>query len=191
MEKAFLFPGRDENRLDSELRSHLKNKNFAVENVDIDWSKKLKKNIRSSSEYLENSEFGDKNIFIGFSWGSILALVNAPEHSVDQLVLCSLSPDFREDYENMSSLKRVLSRFLSTSLDQKPNYPQFDGKIFFLYGEREYHGVFGISSLGYGGKITKNRLERYSRSEERIIENAGHNINSNYREEIKKILDQI
>lgn len=191
MKKFFLFPGRGKSKFDENIRNYLEENGFEVENLQINWSSSLQKNTNRFADELETSEFADTNIFLGFSWGSVTALANSTGFPVDHLILCSMSPDFKEDYRIMSRTKKMLNRIFSSSIDEKPSYPKTSADITFLYGEREYHGLLGLNSLGYGGKITQKRLEIYENSDQIIVENAGHRLNSNYREELKKAIEQL
>lgn len=162
--KTFLFPGKGLESLDDEIYSYVESEALNSINVEIEWSSSLQKNINATKKFL-GSRAENNSIFIGHSWGAVLALVNSEQFPVNHLILCSLSPDFREDYEKMTQFRKFITKKFSTSKNEKPSYPELGNTdVTFLYGSKEYYGYFNISSLGYGRelreKFRKNNCQR-------------------------------
>ena len=191
--KYFLFPGYKVQGFNEEIEKFIEEQGDKAFNIEIDWSSDLVENIDKGRESLENKNLDGKKVFVGHSWGAVVAVKLAEDFEPDYLILCSLSPDFREDYEKMGELsklgklKQFLSRKFSSSLEEKPDYPELNSETTFLYGEKEYHGYLGIRSTGYS-EIIDFRREKYSNSRHKIIQGAGHRLNKKYIEKLKEEL---
>ena len=83
------------------LKTHFEKKGFKVVMVPITWRWKV------MSDYVEQfkkiyKKYPAENVTVlGFSFGAMTALIAAKELQPDRLVLCSLSPYFKEDHGSL------------------------------------------------------------------------------------------
>jgi len=146
---VFIIPGYRHNTSQKgylKLVKILKTENFYSIKVNIPWRQ---------STIIQNMEFflktykknlkkiGKKEVYLlGFSYGALIAFLAATEIKVSGLILCSLSPFFKEDltkikirnlsilekkrFENFSKLKSII---LAKKIKAK--------KVMMIYGEKE------------------------------------------------------
>ena len=100
----FLIPGFKTQITDSfykELVSYLKSKNYTVQPVPITWNNRtVTKNAEEFVNYFEKNK-GKVNYVLGFSYGAVISLIVAERIKLNKLILCSLSPNFKEDSKTM------------------------------------------------------------------------------------------
>ncbi len=129
----------------SDLRGAIASKGYRVVPVPFFW------NYKTVAQYVEKFiPFYDKhksehNTIIGNSYGAMVAFLAAPKLKPDKILLCSLSPFFKED-QDKTTLKYRLRRFgkrrekamgsLSATQTAKA-INQTNTKIIMLYGEQE------------------------------------------------------
>lgn len=140
----FIIPGFKEQATDENyawLFEFLKTKNYKVVPVPIDWNyKTLSDNKAELVDFFKKYKGGEYYI-LGFSYGSVLAMLIADEIKPKKLFLCSLSPDFSEDIKFMPlEIKKYIGkrRFLDIKnrsgeeLAKSLNFP-----VTIFYGEEE------------------------------------------------------
>jgi esterase/lipase len=99
---VFLIAGFEINRTAAHdeyklLREAIESKNYKVVPVDINWKHHtMSKFVREFTD-LYKQRASKHNIIIGNSFGAMVALITAAELKPDKIVLCSLSPFFKED----------------------------------------------------------------------------------------------
>lgn len=100
------------------LISYLKGKNYTVKVVPITWNnQKVSYNAQEFLRFFESNK-AKNNYVLGFSYGAVIALMTANIVKPKKLILCSLSPDFKEDYQAMPTwLKKYIG--LNRCLDNK------------------------------------------------------------------------
>ncbi|MFB6292000.1 MAG: hypothetical protein ABEI58_01240 [Candidatus Nanohaloarchaea archaeon] len=169
---------------------------ISPEFIDIEWSNSLQENIEGVEEEAKKvlSEYDDPGVYVfGFSWGAVCGFAASPEFSPEAQVLCSMSPDFREDYEQLSRMKRILNRRFSSGVEDKPSLNVLSekelGDLYLLYGEKEYRGRLGIGAFGYGD-IAEKRLELLD-ARQVIVEGVGHGLDESYLSEIESVVEEI
>lgn len=190
----YLIPGFGDNCIGegySAVKKELKNKyNVIYSNVNwknstiFDWSEKF------CQKYLKSK--ANKNIMVGFSYGSMLALNTAINLKPDKLILCSLSPFFSEFLEILpknwikTESKKRLNAFKNISL--KKISSQIDlqkSGIYLLAGEKE---LTMWPSMGKALSEYKNFLNP---KQVIIVPEAKHRLDNNYQQELIKLLQNL
>jgi pimeloyl-ACP methyl ester carboxylesterase len=128
-----------------ELREAIAAKGYGVLGVPITWNRKAVSDyLKLFLEFYEKNK-SEQNIIVGCSYGAMVTFLAAPMVRPDKILLCSLSPYFREDMlkrgETRSSKKFGKSRtadhysLLADSTAKKLN--QTDVESVFMVGEQE------------------------------------------------------
>ncbi len=93
------------------LVDFLKKKGFNVISAPVHWNNRtLSKNTAEFIEFF-NAHKGKRNYVLGFSYGSVIALLSANALKPQKIFLCSLSSDFSEDRESMdSSIRKYIGK---------------------------------------------------------------------------------
>jgi esterase/lipase len=108
----FIIPGFKEQVTDTRyqwLISYLESKKFTVYGVPITWNNKtVTHNAKEFLRFFEEHK-SSNNYVLGFSYGAVIALMTARTVQPKKLVLCSLSPDFKED---LQSIPPVLKQYI-------------------------------------------------------------------------------
>ncbi len=123
MKNVFIIPGfghKSSGKAYKNIAGILKEEGYSPIPVSISWRKNT---IRQSAEYflkkyklfLTKKSKRQKNYILGFSYGAIIAFIAATKIQVDGLILCSLSPFFKEDLPKKISKKRLKEFFLETN----------------------------------------------------------------------------
>jgi len=146
---AFIIPGYGESHKKqsgyTEIAKFFANKNILPIQVEIDWEIKKKKNFKRYArqfirQYNQQILPKDTEIYIlGFSFGAVTALLSAPKIKPTALLLCSLSPYFKEDLLNLKPT------WLKWYKNEFSNYISFDSVIknvstqaYFIVGDKEH-----------------------------------------------------
>lgn len=186
----FLIPGfktQIKDPLYKELVSYLEKKNYTVQPVPITWNNRtLTKNAVEFNNYFEKNK-GKVNYVLGFSYGAVISLMTAKIIKPDKLILCSLSPDFKEDSKMMPGwlIKYIgVNRYLDTKTRSANNLAKsLDVETVILYGEKE----------GADYPQLKKRSEEIAKHSKKtkliIVKNAPHDISfPTYIEALKKVI---
>lgn len=112
--KVFIIPGFKEQASDMQyqgLVSYVKSQGWVPIKVPVTWNyRTLNQNADDFIDFY-NKNKSEKNYVLGFSYGSVIALMTANELIPDKIFLCSLSPDFKEDTKSMSSwIKKYIGK---------------------------------------------------------------------------------
>jgi esterase/lipase len=186
----FLIPGFKTQITDplyKELVSYLEKKNYTVKPVPITWKNRtLTKNAEEFNNYFEKNK-GKVNYVLGFSYGAVISLMTAKIIKPDKLILCSLSPDFKEDSKMMPGwlIKYIgVNRYLDTKTRSANNLAKsLDIETVILYGEKE----------GADYPQLKKRSEEIAKHSKKtkliVVKNAPHDISfPTYIETLKKTI---
>lgn len=168
---VFIIPGyrhRPTNKGYREIRKLLKKEGFLPIPVAIPWKE---------STISENTEFfmeklnkiikkrqirPNQTYFLGFSFGALIAFLAATKMSIQGLILCSLSPYFREDLSKNKPTKlsflqekrwKDFSGFRNSSLSQKIKAK----KICMLYGTKESRSLIKRVTATFKKMPTQNK----------------------------------
>ncbi|MCW1908310.1 MAG: alpha/beta hydrolase [Candidatus Saccharibacteria bacterium] len=128
------------------LKNDLEHLGYTFIPVDISWkqmthSRYIKQFVAQYSHLKSES-----NIVIGNSFGAVVALLAADIFKPDRLVLCSLSPFFKESLSNRTTYDYAVGRFGKRRVEDLKKYSIKEiasvmnlsaTKIDFLYGEYE------------------------------------------------------
>lgn len=113
----FIIPGFKQQVSDSRYQWMVRyygERGYVVKEVNVTWNNRVMSDyVQEFLDYYYSNKTGENHI-IGFSYGAMIALIAARELKLDSLVLCSLSPYFNEDLQNLKlwwkievGLKRV------------------------------------------------------------------------------------
>jgi pimeloyl-ACP methyl ester carboxylesterase len=150
MKTAFLISGYKTNRTAADekyddLRKAIASKGFQVVPVPFVW------NYTTVTQYVDKfitfyaQHKSDYNVIIGNSYGAMVAFLATPKIVPNEVVLCSLSPNFNEDKDKTTvqyRLKRfgkrreAAMRHLSAAQTAKA-INQTNTKVVMLYGQQE------------------------------------------------------
>lgn len=107
----FIVPGFGQKATDknfSWLTKHLKQKEFNVIPVPIEWKYKVVSDYINDFAECFAQRKTSNNYVLGFSYGAVVALSTASRLLPKKIFLCSLSPDFKEDLPSMKPWIRKL-----------------------------------------------------------------------------------
>lgn len=113
---------------------------------NLDWRRKNHSTyLKEFTKYYEENKL-ENNLIIGNSFGAAIAYMGAPQLKPDNLLLCSLSPFFKEDIGNFSE-SRAISHFGNFRVKDFNSYSAHDiaSKIesdtVFFFGSKERGGM--------------------------------------------------
>jgi len=186
----FLIPGFTTQMTDTRyqwLVLYLQSKKYTVHAVPITWKNRTV--TQNAEEFLNyfNSKKVKNSYVLGFSYGAVIALVTANITDPKKLILCSLSPDFKEDTKTMPDwIRKYLGvrRFTDNSTRSAVILAKsLKAETLILYGERE----------GINYPQLKKRCEETARLAENskliVVKDAPHDISfTAYQQAIKKVI---
>lgn len=196
---VFILPGYKHNPKSTSYRKIaviLKNKGYTPVPVKIPWKKRtitqntdyfIKKFKKKLNFYKHTIK---KKYILGFSFGAMIAFVASTKVSVSGLILCSLSPYFKEDLgktKKMSLTSLERQRYLDFSkLHCKKLAKKIKAKkVHVLYGTKEPLSLKKRAALAYSQIPVSNKFLL-------PIKNTEHNIrDSRYLNKIKEIAGQL
>ncbi len=141
----------------------------------------IKKWLSDFKEFLKKFEKVNPTI-LGFSFGAYIAIVSAKDFKFSKIILCSLSPYFKDDIKNLPPIaykilgEKRIDDFKNYDLPKNLNVPAI-----FLVGDKDMNIVIKRSLSAY---------KKYKGDKKIITVNgAEHDLNNkNYIDEIKKAL---
>lgn len=150
------------------LKRKLKTDGFVVAPIAMPWrGSTITDNttffLKKCNEKLAKLKISSKDVYLlGFSYGALVAFLAATKIPVSGLILCSLSPFFKEDLpktlpKNVSLLEekrfvefaKLKVRILAKKIKAK--------SVCMLYGEKESVRVIKRSKLTFGSLLSKNK----------------------------------
>lgn len=106
----FIVPGfqmQANHKMFSWLIKYLESRKHKVIKVPVKWDySTLTKNAKEFEKFY-NLNKGKNNSVLGFSYGAVITLLTASHLKPNQIYLCSLSADFKEDSVHMSKRSRI------------------------------------------------------------------------------------
>jgi pimeloyl-ACP methyl ester carboxylesterase len=128
------------------LRDAIAAKGYRVIPVDISWRRKTLTKFASEFEKFYQQNKGSYNVIVGNSYGAAVALLTAANTSPDKMLLCSLSPFFKEDrtkrwppanYARQWGIRRLedFGQYSAGELARKVK--KLDTEVIVMYGEQE------------------------------------------------------
>lgn len=180
-----IIPGFGESAKDSTysaIKKEIKNLGYNIVFHQPKWEKNtIKKWLSDFKEFLK--KFEETNpIILGFSFGAYIAIISAKDFKFSKIILCSLSPYFKDDIKNLPAIAyKILGRKRIDDF-KKYNLPKnLDIPVIFLVGDRDINIVI---------KRTLSAYKKYKGNKKIVtINGAGHDLNNkNYIDEIKKTL---
>lgn len=173
---VFIIPGykhQPKNKAYRQIAKILKSQGYLPIPVKIPWKK---------STISENTEFflkkykeinSKKKYIIGFSFGAMIAFIAATKVKVEGLILCSLSPYFKEDLlkTNKHLSRLMVKRYYDFStLRCSTLAKQIKAKkIIMMYGKKEEKSLIKRVTKAYYGISSSHKYLT-------PIANADHNI---------------
>jgi esterase/lipase len=186
----FLIPGFKTQIADAQyqwLVSYLQSKKYVVKPVSITWNyKTVTQNAEEFLHFYDNNK-STQNYILGFSYGAVIALMTENITNPKEIILCSLSPDFKEDTKNMPKwLQSYIGnkRYADTKTRSAHKLAKsIETNLVAMYGEKE----------GNDYPLLKKRSEETANlatsSELIIVKNAPHDISfPSYQTAIKQVV---
>jgi len=152
--------------------------------IEINWHNKKP---RRFSEYVQQflmqyKKTKDTNIFVmGFSYGAVIAFLSEPKIKANGIILCSLSPYFKEDMKNLPEgwIRTWKKDFVDSDYSFSDIAKDIKTKTYILAGKQEPKACLTRA---------RSALRKIKDSELILIKNVGHNINhKEYLEGIRDI----
>lgn len=128
-----------------QLRKAIELKGYKLIPVPIKWSHKTVAQYSDEFKNFYQQKKGKHNIVIGNSYGAMVAFLTAPDLMPDEVILCSLSPYFKEDVDKTTKQYRI-KRFgkrreqgmqLLSAKDTAKRINDLKIPVTLLYGELE------------------------------------------------------
>ncbi len=132
------------------LANGLQKLGYEIVRVDINWKRKDHDRYVGELAKVFTANSGETNILIGNSFGALAALLFAAKRPINRLVLCSLSPFFKETLSSESGMKYAEHKFGRFRADNLAQYSIKDissavnssgSQVDFIYGELEKQSV--------------------------------------------------
>lgn len=169
------------------LVSYLEHKDYEVFIFPVSWNHTTltKISVDFVDFYMANKS--SNNYILGFSYGAVIAFITASLTKPNKIILCSLSPDFLEDFKAMPSwLKKYIGKNRLSDIktrSAKKIAKSINSKLVILYGEKE--------GMEYPQlRVRAEETVKLAQNAELIVvPRAPHNISfSTYQTAIKKLL---
>ena len=181
---AFIVPGFTELTKQEKYRKiaeYFKEAGIEPVMVNIVWKRKIMSDY--INEIIEKANL-KPFIILGFSFGAFSSLIASLKIKPKYLILCSLSPYFKEDLPYLGKWDKTtlgkarfrdFNKYTFSDIAKKVK-----SKTYIIYGEKEYKKVIEKSK----------KAKRYIKNSELFIApNAKHDINNlNYQRTIKEII---
>ncbi|MFA6422787.1 MAG: hypothetical protein WCV92_05330 [Candidatus Buchananbacteria bacterium] len=100
----FVLPGYGQSPNDPQINwliKFLKNRKYNTKGVSVRWPHHRNSEIAEEFKKFYKENKTDVNYILGFSYGAVVAFISAGELKPKKVFLCSLSPDFKEDFSAM------------------------------------------------------------------------------------------
>lgn len=160
--------------------------------VEIDWFYKKPMRFKDHSEqflkqFKESKSKGEEVYLFGFSFGAIIALLNQNKVKPKAVILCSLSPYFKEDQKDFkpSWLKWWRKNYTESDYSFDKLAKNVKTKVYLLVGDCE-------DKEGFCLKRAKDAKKKIKNSSLTIIKNTKHNIyQKEYLAVIKKVVGKL
>jgi esterase/lipase len=163
--------------------SFFKNQNFKIVPINISWKFKTMKDYLKEFMNQFKRKNDDEVFLFGFSFGAMIAFISSKIIKPKMLILCSLSPYFKEDLiKSKIAKKEVGKRRFNEFLNYDFNKiaKEVKCKTILIVGKCEPFNVFKKSLIA-NKKISNSKLI--------VVNNAKHDISQNeYLECIKKFI---
>ena len=129
---------------------------------------------------------GDRNIFLGFSYGAMISFIASTKVKVDAQILCSLSPYFAEDLKSLPHRwkkgKRRIADF--ETMNAEVLTPRINTDTYVLYGAKEGEQIHNRAHKTF-------ELLRSSKQLIPVIDSKHDIGNPDYLTAIKKVIAQL
>lgn len=189
---AFIIPGYSESKRNnpaySKIERYFRQNGIDPLVVDVSWKyRTMTDYVREFRAVYEKNHKGAEVYFLGFSFGAIISFIAAAELKPKAIILCSLSPFFKEDLSKLRPWwKRALGKkrledfnSLSFSLLAK----KISSRAFIFAGSREVEDVFRRA------EEAKNQIRG---SKLLIVPEAKHDISQGaYLQEVKNLIAKL
>ena len=141
--------------------------------IDVDWRsvgfKKLSRTAFQIDTMIQDSFPRSRMYLFGFSFGAVISLKLSQLLHAQKIILCSMSPLFKEDRAyQIFPFKQLSGFFLDFSSNGLSYAASKETCVYFLYGD---HDNFLINKA-----IIQNRKSSFTCNETILIKNARHDI---------------
>ena len=187
---AYIIPGNGESYTRqkgyNKIAGYFKEKGIEPRHIEINWKKEGPINFNDyNKEFLAQVEKikGKKEVYVlGFSFGAVIAFLTAQKIKPTALILCSLSPYFREDMEVIKPKWKSWwnKNFVNSNYSFDEFVSKINSKTYVMVGDQEDTSVI---------KRAKDTKSKITDSKLVVIKNAKHKISQKeYLEAIKKVI---
>lgn len=182
---VIVIPGFGESVEDSTysaIKKKIENLGYSVALHQPQWKRNtIKKWLSDFKDFIKKFERMNP-VVLGFSFGAYIAIISAKNFKFSKMILCSLSPYFKDDIKNLPLIaykilgKKRIKDFGNYDFPKDLNTPAL-----FLVGDKDMNIVIKRSLSAY---------KKYKGDKKIIkIKDAEHDLNNkNYIDEIKKTL---
>lgn len=189
---AYIIPGYEQSHL--KQRGYKKvGKFFAARNitpvyVEIDWHQEKPATFGNYVEQFLAQYKKEKNTevyVLGFSYGALIALLAASKVKPKMLILCSLSPYFKEDLQHFPEdlLKWWKENFVNSDYSFEKLASRIKTKTHLVVGDADHPGTIARAKAGKK-TIPESKLS--------IAKGAKHNIGQKeYLETLEKVIAKL
>lgn len=155
----FIIPGfrqKPTGKSYSEIASFLRKEGFNPAVIEIPWSRQsITENVEYFLKQYKKSRVKNKYI-LGFSYGAMIAFIASSHVSPEGLVLCSLSPYFKNDLKHKRTVKNIneFAQVNSTTIARTTRAK----KVLMLYGKNEAKDLIKRASETFSDIKLENKF---------------------------------
>lgn len=180
MKTAFIIPGLGEsaeNPAYPEITNYFRKKGIRPLIVPIQWKYRTMSDYVAQFEDFYNKNKTEENSLLGFSFGAFIAFVAGTKSKNKSLVICSLSPYFKEDLKGTIKVhgKNVIERHIGSRRIKDFEKYSFNDltkeikseSVYIFVGEKELE-ICKMRAEDASRKISRSRLIKIKDTEHRI-----------------------
>ena len=177
----YIIPGFKESTNDigyQKIIKYARKKGFEVIFFNPKWGKTIKVWLKNFNELIEKKN-RDNVMVLGFSFGAYIAVLSAINHNFKKLILCSLSPYFKDDITKLPPLAyKMLGKKRIKDFSENKFPININTSAVFLVGDKDTQLVIQ--------RVKKSYKKWIGSKEIKILKNVRHDINNDlYLEAIK------
>ncbi len=188
MKIAYIIPGSGESASYPEYKkiaSFFKKRKIKPIPIKIDWNYKVMSNY--VEQFLSQVKYENPDYILGFSFGAMIAFISSNKIKPKTMILCSLSPYFKEDLPKIKDWwKKIAGKKLIKDLDNfsfNKISKNIKSKTILLVGEKEAKICV---------KRSKETHKKLKNSKLIIIKDTRHKIrDKRYLDAIKEVINNL
>ncbi len=176
MKVAYIVPGLGQSSRSKpyrELANVFRGNNFQPIPVNISWKYKTMAHYLKQFYQQSQNQPRQETCILGFSFGAMIAFLSAPFVNPQALILCSLSPYFKEDLPRIPQLWKEYVGIRRITDFKKYSFNAYaketKSKTFIVVGDKE-HSFTKKRAAEASKKISGSRLITIQRGEHNIAQ---------------------